>query len=1004
MCAAHTCFRSALAQAFRTSIQRRPIPLSVPKFLAPALVRSVSRRPFSSARTRRTQSGPSSRIPFHDPRTHDPLIGPIKPSKEPILFKIPLPDIASQREIQPWLSAIDPFLPPHLRQQPSKNAHVAHPASPIDFSRILVTAQDASQDILSYIGLVERRWNTVIWLVKKLVEDGSRVLDPPTQLEPFVNMIWPDPDMSLDQMVKGPLLTQRVRPSKRLKNSLNELTAAPDFIEYEHKMLKRAFGQVWRSLGNTILVAAEPREEGESQIMPHVLEIIAYLHHAGLIPESIYQYRQTQDTFALQQPPTLHLLSSEILTALSDATWRAHESSVKVARERMNAQYFLGHEIPGSRYKVQVSGIAPELWLELVLWTCLHGGWILDGTAILEQVSSHRGDPRWSLICWREMLHADAKNEEPLQPSKGWRFFNSTQKATIKAEDRERTQRTLSSEIVTAFIDGLINTMRVGVGARGTAPEDIVGHIKNLKQLLDRDGLSLGSASWDSVMVRLLESGGIIPEKRPELLLSILDLASGFGTEVGSVNASSSQSEAGSDPPYFFDASAVPLGLLHRTIRSFVQNGDLSGALMTLKGLQHYTDNNKKKSLREFFEQLKQFPSPQDQRFTSRLAPVEFPGFDPQLPVPLLTKVLDLITEAREFEIGRWFLFSRDLDGPLIGGHMYDHLEMSAAIIRFGTVARENNLVLEIVKRTGRWSSEVQTQRLPSEVLSAFLSSQVQLHRWESVRGIQKYVLENPGYLPRSEVLANFAAGLLRLSSEANPYTKSQKSKAKAAFTELLFEWEILILTELRNELNCILGILSTVQNDWKSFCSQFLAFPVRQSIKLSTEDFNRVLGGVLDGYGSLKGKEIVDMWCYRSPKTFELYRAPGGLPTMPRFRVGKSEEYETRPEDIMISQPSGAQLILHGRIHPNRQTVWAILRKVRQEEELRREKKEDFGAEKRAEVRGTLKWAARLLYYLGFDYEEISRDLGSLAEIAELEAPPLPKIIGLGEDDDGSS
>jgi NDP-sugar pyrophosphorylase family protein len=36
--------------------------------------------------------------------------------------------------------------------------------------------------------------------------------------------------------------------------------------------------------------------------------------------------------------------------------------------------------------------------------------------------------------------------------------------------------------------------------------------------------------------------------------------------------------------------------------------------------------------------------------------------------------------------------------------------------------------------------------------------------------------------------------------------------------------------------------------------------------------------------------------------------------------------------------------------------------------------------------VRDTLKWAARMLYYLGFDYEDIVRDMGSLAELAELE------------------
>ena len=48
----------------------------------------------------------------------------------------------------------------------------------------------------------------------------------------------------------------------------------------------------------------------------------------------------------------------------------------------------------------------------------------------------------------------------------------------------------------------------------------------------------------------------------------------------------------------------------------------------------------------------------------------------------------------------------------------------------------------------------------------------------------------------------------------------------------------------------------------------------------------------------------------------------------------------------------------------------------------------EDLAEVMRAEIRDTLKWAARLLYYLGFDYEDIIRDLGSLAELAELEAP----------------
>ena len=112
----------------------------------------------------------------------------------------------------------------------------------------------------------------------------------------------------------------------------------------------------------------------------------------------------------------------------------------------------------------------------------------------------------------------------------------------------------------------------------------------------------------------------------------------------------------------------------------------------------------------------------------------------------------------------------------------------------------------------------------------------------------------------------------------------------------------------------------------------------------------------------------------------------------MPRYYSGAADEHEGKPEDIIIMQEGkdrkeGTKLILQGRVYPNRQTVWAILREVQHEEDRMLER---GGAtmEERTEVKETLKWAARLLYYLGFDYEDIIRDLGSLAELAELAAP----------------
>jgi hypothetical protein len=864
--------------------------------------------------------------------------------------------------------------------------HVVLPATSSDFAWFLNGAQDSSQDILSHLGLVEARWDTVVWIVKKLVEGGSRSLEPPLHLEPFANVIWPETESrTLKHLTESPLVTTRVRPSKPLKHSLDQLTAAPDTINLEHGVQKRALGQVWRGLGVMILAAVEKPSGEQPHVMVHVLEIIAHLHHVGLIPESVYQHRPNQDDFTLRQPPTLHLLSSKILTALSDASWRAHEASVAAAKKRENASYFLTHEVPGSHYKMHITEVAPELWLELVLWSCLHGGWILDGAAILEKLPLYQKGRRWSLLSWREVLQAQELDSSTA--SQGWRLFNRRDH-TDNTEERARTHKSLSSEVVTSFIDGLVNLMRVGVGSRGIDPEDLLSHIKKLKHLLDQDSLSLGSATWDSIMIRLLESGGVVPEKRPELLLSLMDLASGYGAEVGSANASSQELDPSSEPRYLFEPSTVSINLLHRTMRSFLENGDISGAMTTMRMLQTYTDSNKQKSLQQFFEALKDMPTRhEEQPFSSSLPPIDFPAFDTQLPVPLLAKLLDLVTDAKLYDLGRWFLLSQDLDGPLIKHEYFDNLTMAASIIRFGTMAGESELVLKIVKRTRKWNSKHQAQTMPAELLTALLSSQVKLRRWESVRGMQDYVLEKPGYRPRSEVLAGFVAELLRLSPEATERTKACKS-----FTDLLFAWEGLVLNNLRNELYCLLGIMSTIHPSWASFGSSFMSFSSRQQIRLSTADFNTVLGGVLGGYGSLAGKELVDKWCYRPPRTFEPYRAPGGLPTMPHYYSGAADEHEGKPEDIIIVQEGidskeGTKLILQGRVYPNRQTVWAVLREVQQEED-RMSERGGATMEERGEVKETLKWAARLLYYMGFDYEDIIRDLGSLAELAELAVP----------------
>lgn len=1000
MSAVHTSIRSALTQTFRAWTADAAAAWTVPLFLVPACTRPRS-RPFSSAKRRRAKAQPTPSEAVN-PTAWELLQ---KPTWAPLTSRIPLPPQNARADIQRWLFAIDPFLPSHLQQSQSSKAdasvvpdpHLASDASvtAVDIARFLVAAHQYSHDILSYVGLKEHRWDTAVWIAKKLVGDGKPSIQAPGILEPFALTLSPDQHhLSLRELTNNSLKTQITRPafssSTRAVYSLDELTSLSESNEPAHRLVKRALGQLWRTLGSMILAAAEDDQPEHALIMHRVLEILAYLHHKGFIPDSVYAHKPDPENHALQQPPTLHVLSSKILTALSDAQWRAHEASVKIATERLNASYFLGHEIPGSRYRVQVTEVAPELWLELVLWSCLHGGWTVDGSAILENIASRQGQRPWVLASWKELLEAEQK-EQDHAVERSWGLFGSRHEAGPHPESRARMQRSISSEVVTALVDGLVNDVRLGVGARGSTPEYLVERIKALKRFLDDNLLSLGSTTWDSVISRLLESGSIVPEKRPEMLLSIMDLASAFGTEVSAVNASSRPTATESEPPYFFEPTTLPIGLLHRTMRSFVQIGDIAGAMSTLERLQELTDRNKQKSLAHFFETLKTIPLRQEEPFTSRLPPIEFPAFENQLSVPLLANLLDLITDANMHDLGRWLLFSEDLDGPLIRPGMYGNLVMAASIIRFGTMAGEHELVLKIVNKTSTSDDTAMKHRMPHELFTALICSQIKLHRWPSVRGMQKYVLNSPGFRVKPQIVAQFAAELLRTSTSTEVLGNISLD-ARTAFRDMLFAWESLVLNDMQNELYCILAILSSVHTQWKEYCSQFLARTAQQGIKLSSDDFNTILGGVIDRYGAAKAKQVVEMWCYQAPQMLEPYRAPGGLPTMSRFRPSKAQEYGKRPENIEVVQTSGAKLILLGRAHANRQTVWAILRKLRREYEDLQRTGVHVSIVKRAEMGETLRWAARLLHYMGLDYAEITRDLGSLVELADLEAPTAPR------------
>ena len=327
-------------------------------------------------------------------------------------------------------------------------------------SELLVTSmrlpnhpEHGGPDLLFNLGVAQGRWRAVVWLTKQVI-DAFASSKPEVRPLP-AQSLW-EGRRIFEAGVRGSITLSRprnngvvVRIFKGDSNSSSQDTFA---THDDNPLLRNAMGVIWRSLGSMIVAETD-------EVTPEVLEIIAYMHHQGVMPESIYNRRPPDDKTAIQQPPTLHLLSSRILTSLSDAAWRAQEKLiVEEAEAKAGRSKHIRPEIRRMTYRMNVAGLRPEIWLELILWSCLHGGWILEGSSTLGHVS--RSKPAWKAMSWRELVKDRATTAEE------WRMLESAFNASAHSPDERPSpgsiERTVSSEVINAYVDALTGVIDAG--------------------------------------------------------------------------------------------------------------------------------------------------------------------------------------------------------------------------------------------------------------------------------------------------------------------------------------------------------------------------------------------------------------------------------------------------------------------------------------------------------------------------------------------------------------
>ena len=768
---------------------------------------------------------------------------------------------------------LDLFLPPHLRSanKSSVDETTFVPNAP-GLAELALEDFSEGTGFLTYLAIYQGRWRAAVWVVKLLLEHFHV---QPTRSGRLSHTIqeWTRTG-TLDEATEHPLYLvpdsgERQTPHIKTSSSasLHDLTDdKPDSLSRSEVLRHQVLGRIWRDIGRLIIECSSNHHIAGGGVKPDILEMIALLHHYELMPASIYAYVPAESEDAIQQPPTLHLLSSRIFTALSDATWRARESSAVEEAKRRGGE-LMGLEAKGSSYRVRVSGIKPEIWLELILWSCLHGGWIWEGASLLRSLDrreSSRG--KWSPISWRDSLKAVMPfGQADLLDWDSIRYmFDTRSSATMDDVDVTglRVDNTVSSEVVNAYVDALLNSVGVGVGGRGLDLPVVMRHIHSLRRFLKRANLNLGGGSWDAMMLRLVESGGINIDRDPAIVHQLVAWSPPIGEEL-----QSRRSQA--IPTYVLDGSAAVLGLLHRALHIEIRNNNLEGALSVFKRLQERVDNDRYQSLSDFFAHKHLSTAGSDDStkglFTSNFSGIDYPSFTTQIPPTTLAAFLELVIANRSFELGNWMLGidNTDVDGPLIPTSSYSDPHISAAVVHYATTTNNTALLSKVTKLGAVQAQDGTSPTLPHELLRAFLNAQIEMRRWDAAEKILAYIRDTEGFDWGVGNAAIVVKAMIAESQNAETPDELASSfvRAEKLFAALLTgEYGVTRRPSAKHEaINTLCVVLSTISPSLAASVRKNNALPRHFNFTLRAGAFNSVLEGVVTTLGSEAGRILVD-------------------------------------------------------------------------------------------------------------------------------------------------
>lgn len=890
-----------------------------------------------------------------------------------------------------WIRFLELYLPPEWR-------HELDDTSPAKgdwktqcrvITRVLHDAREyMDADLLSILGFNCGRWPVVYEIISRLLDYSEATRSRMQRGRLPSNFDWAKIG-SFDFITSNLMSTNDVPPILRNKDhpSLSSYDAYAEDIALTNRMAdtRPEFGvleEIWQSLGNIVLQAADLPPSESSAIMTYFYRIVARLHHMDCVPHPVYKYSLNDDLSSPNRPPGMHILAPWMMNSLSDAAWQASEA--ELAAKAAAA----GEKLPPKRFKMRTRQLGPEVWLEFVLWCCVEGGFAKEGVWILKRLQDRQS--KWCTIRATDVVPSpDSIDHTKIDRHETWDLChkNSTNGNNTKNQGPflGLGNRTISQEVISALIDGLINFVRVGVGYRGDIPSYILKRMNSIRPLLQEARLLTQSNEVEALIARMIESQGIVLETEPRGTESVLQEIPFTRIQSEDVLESKQVTNSLDKGDTLLKRSALVSGLYQYVLNTYAENGHVSGAISVFERLSSLqsTQNEKNRS--------QEFPgSPVPENFEITSPPS---SLTTQFSNVSLSLLLDVATTSRAKRFAQRLLAPPQPETPAIPPELMKDKIVASSVLRFAAATKTSSLLTTVSEQVG--------SPLPTLVLKALINYTIDDHDWTNTRQLLDHLRVTRTSHWSIGHITGLAAAVLRLEAAnakadgpSSQHTKDSLKQAmdilihllegrynlKRDFSKAPYKYQEATLYELRQIFRTIPGALSEVCKranlQWKRPHGPLRFIP--------SFAFNALLSAIVEIRGSHAGRQLWRRWCV-DPQPPQARRIQPGGNTLLYFtdeldpRVGGVEAHF----DSKWHYNQAAKLV-----RPDLGTVRLIARAALSEID-------EFSSGRQPLVSGeacfhersvqVLQWCEKMFKKFRFNDEEIRRELNDLrAQIQE--------------------